>query len=195
MLYNQQDVQSICISTCTNGVYMEENEVQIEEIIEETAVEAENEAPVQPEAEEKADKKNEKVTKKDILISLGIVLSVAVLVICIIIASVFGIAHTNAKEQLAVEQADGEEWSKVYLHAWLNSRNNATNNNLNLPEGTFEYELVEFELKKFDKDLKIERPIENSHYIYAYTFAVRNERYKVTMDATNGQILSVEIDD
>lgn len=163
---------------------MEENKIKLEEIVEETN-----------EVKHGKSKKDQPITKKDILVSIGIVLGVAVLVCAIILASVFGIAHTKAKEQVNVELMDGVEWSKNYLCAWLNSRNNATNNNLNLPEGTFEYDLVEFELKKVDKDLKVERPIDNSHYIYNFVFIVRDEKYIVQMDTTNGRILSVEVDD
>ena len=62
-------------------------------------------------------------------------------------------------------------------------------------EGVTYNELGEIELKKFDKDLKVERPIEKSHYIYTYTFTVRNEKYAVVMDSSSGNILSVEIED
>ena len=196
------------------GENMEENKIILEEITQEEEtleeIKEENVAPeeVVPETTDiasqvadseetvKAPKKGEeKATKKDILVCLSIALGALVIIIAIILGSVFGIAGANAKDQLNVEMEVGEEWSKNYLCSWLNSRNSATNDNLDLPEGTFEYDLVEFELKKFDKDLKVERPIEDSHYVYTYTFVVRDEKYAVTLNAATGQILEVEIID
>lgn len=189
-MYNQKAIQQFYVRNY--GVIMKDNRVEVIEA-EEKAVEIISESVSA--SEEETDKKDQKVTKKDIIVSLGIVLGVAILTVAIILSCVFGIAHTKAGEQVNVEMSEGEEWSKTYLCAWLNNRNDLTNENLDLPNGTLKYDLVEIELKKFDKDLKVERPIEESHYIYTYTFTVRNEKYAVVMDSSSGNILSVEIED
>ena len=189
-MYNQKARKQLM--TAKYGVIMEDNNIKVIET-EESAVETVTEPISEPEKE--TSKKDQKITKKDILISLGIVIGVAILTVAIILSCVFGIAHTKAGEQVNVEMSEGEEWGKTYLCAWLNNRNDLTNENLDLPNGTLKYDLVEIELKKFDKDLKVERPIEESHYIYTYTFTVRNEKYAVVMDSNSGNILSVEIED
>ena len=175
---------------------MEENKVETTELIDTNEEVVVDEQPVvqeEPVEEAKTSKIDQKVTKKDILISLGIILGVLVISISVILGCVFGIATTKANEQINVEMMDGHDWSRTYLCAWLNNRNDMTNNNLELPQGTLKYELIEFELKKFDKDLKVERPIEESHYTFTYVFVVRNEKYAVVMDARSGEILEVEI--
>ena len=167
------------------GDNMDENKV--EEIIEETPVS-------DTEAEKKVGKKDEKVTKKDILISLGIVLGVLAVTISVILGCVFGIAGNKADAQIGVNEEKGAEYSKTYLLTWLNRLTDDTNNNLDLPNGTFVYSIDEIELEDTDRKLKVERPIEESHYEYVFKFEVRDTEYEVTMDARNGRILSVEID-
>ena len=168
------------------GDNMDENKV--EEIIEETPA-------WDAEPEKKVSKKDEKVTKKDILISLGIVLGVLVVTISVILGCVFGIAGNKADGQIGVDEAKGAEYSKAYLVNWLNSLTNDTNNNFDLPNGTFVYSIDEIELEDTDRKLKVERPIEESHYEYKFEFEARGTEYEVTMDARNGRILSVEIAD
>ena len=174
---------------------MEENK-----IIEETTVQTADIDDTQFDETTKVDCENNskskwerRATKKDFMISLVIVLTIIVIGLSVILGCVFGIATTNAKKQANVEILDGAEWSKTYLCAWLNDRNELTNNNHDLPTGTNKYELIEFDSIRIDKDLKVERPIENSHYTYTYTFVVRNEKYNVTIDAKTGAVLSVEI--
>ena len=164
---------------------MDENKV--EEIIEETPVS-------DTEAEKKVGKKDEKVTKKDILISLGIVLGVLAVTISVILGCVFGIAGNKADGQIGVNEENGAEYSKTYLLTWLNRLTDDTNNNLDLPNGTFVYSIDEIELEDTDRKLKVERPIDESHYEYVFKFEVRDTEYEVKMDARNGRILSVEID-
>ena len=161
---------------------MEENKI-IEETTQEISAQEHHER-----------KKNSPMAqKKDFVLSISIALVSLVVIVGVIFGCIFGIAGAKANEQINVEILDGAEWSKTYLCAWLNDRNELTNSNLDLPAGTNKYELIEFEVKRVDKDLKVERPIENSHYTYTYTFVVRDEKYNVTIDSKSGAVLSVEI--
>ena len=174
---------------------MEENK-----IIEEMSTEETQEVEIQEEnklveAQNHTNRKKHspRAQKKDFILSIAITLASMVVIVAVIFGCIFGIATTNANEQINVEMLEGEEWSKTYLWQWLNNRNDLTNSNLNLPAGTNSYELIEFDSISVDKDLKVERPIENSHYTYTYTFVVRKEKYNVTIDAKTGAVLSVEI--
>ena len=180
---------------CIYGVKMEENK-----IIEEVSTEETQEVEIQEEnklveAQNHTNRKKHSpmAQKKDFILSIVITLASMVVIIAVIFGCIFGIAGAKANEQINVEMMEGEQWSKTYLCQWLNNRNDLTNSNLNLPAGTNKYELIEFDSISVDKDLKVERPIENSHYTYTYTFVVRKEKYNVTIDAKTGAVLSVEI--
>ena len=174
---------------------MEENKIIEELCAEETqAVEIQEENKLEEAKNHSKRKKNSPMAKKkDFVLSIVITLASMVVIVAVIFGCIFGIASAKANDQINVEVMDGHEWSRDYLCAWLNNRNDMTNNNLNLPTGTNKYEPIEFEMTRFDKDLKVERPIENSHYTYTYTFVVRDEKYNVTIDAKSGAVLSVEI--
>ena len=182
-------------SQCIYGVNMEENK-----IIEEVSTEETQEVEIQEEnklveAQNHTNRKKHspRAQKKDFILSIVITLASMVVIVAVIFGCIFGIAGAKAKEQINVEMMEGEQWSKMYLCQWLNNRNDLTNSNLDLPAGTNKYELIEFDSISIDKDLKVERPIENSHYTYTYTFVVRDEKYNVTIDARSGAVLSVEI--
>ena len=136
-----------------------------------------------------------KATKKDILIVLGIALASIAIVISIIVATVFGIAGTKAKEQIHVDKTEGADIGKARLLLWLNSMQIDSNNQLGLPENTLIYTEDEVTLDDVDKNLVVERPIENSHYVYTFEFEARDEDYVVKVDSRSGEVLSIEIVD
>ncbi len=146
-----------------------------------------------------ADKDEIKTAKKQfkikhLLFALGAVV-VLIAIAGAILGGVFGSAAGYAKKAVVVDRQEAIEIGSVELLDWLNDRQEAMNNQLGNPAGTFTYALRDIHFDGIDTDFHYQTPVTDSYYYYKVEFEARGADYKVFIDSRDGKVVRIKIDD